>query len=113
MMTFRTGRRNFFLAIAIFCTFLPYLVAARETQHSHMPKDGYVPNASTAISIAEAVLVPIYGKEQIEKQKPLNATLSEGVWMVSGTLPEGMMGGVAEIEISRQSGKILRVTHGK
>jgi hypothetical protein len=31
----------------------------------YVPKDGFVPDAKTAIAIAEAVLKPIYGAEQI------------------------------------------------
>lgn len=112
-MTLRTGQRNFLSAMTILCALLPYMVAAREMQHTYTPSDGYVPNAITAISIAEAVLIPIYGKEEIERQKPLQATLTEGIWKVRGTLPEEMMGGVAEVDISKRSGEILRVTHGK
>jgi hypothetical protein len=38
--------------------------------HSAAPKDGFVPNEQTAIQIAVAVWTPIYGKENIERQKP-------------------------------------------
>lgn len=37
------------------------------------PKDGYVPNAATAIVIAEAVLVPIYGQVEVLRDRPYRA----------------------------------------
>jgi hypothetical protein len=80
---------------------------------SYQPKNGYVPDEQTAISIAVAVWIPIYGKEQIESQKPFKATLKDGVWMVTGTLPEGYVGGTAVAEISQADGCILRVMHYK
>jgi hypothetical protein len=72
----------------------------------------YVPNKETAIKIAEAILYAIYG-ENIYKQKPFIVTLDNEVWMVEGSLPKGMKGGVAYIEIQKKDCKILKVTHGK
>ena len=84
-----------------------------EGKHSYVPDGGYVPDAETALKIAEAVLIPIYGKETIDNEKPFEAELKGDIWYVSGRLPEGLLGGVAEIEINKNDGKILRVTHGK
>ncbi|MGV3618746.1 MAG: YbbC/YhhH family protein [Fimbriimonas sp.] len=85
---------------------------------------GVVPDAKTARAIAEAVWTPIYGSERIQRQKPLSVRLSDGVWVVSGTLrgrsdgcgprrAVGMRGGTAYAEISKLDGRILRITHGK
>ena len=82
-------------------------------EQSFKPKDGFVPTEETATRIAEAVWLPIYGKETIEQEKPFQAKLSNGVWTVTGTLPEGHLGGVALAEISKENGAILRVIHGK
>ncbi len=76
-------------------------------------RTGFVPDAVTAIAIAEAILSPIYGKATIESERPLTATLSKGIWTVTGTLCEGCDGGVALIEISKANAKIIRVSHGK
>ena len=38
--------------------------------NSYEPRKGYVPDVQTAIAIAVAVWIPIYGKEQIENEKP-------------------------------------------
>lgn len=75
------------------------------------PPKGFVPDERTAISIAVAVWTPIYGKEQIDSEKPFKASLKGGVWTVTGTLPEGFDGGTAIAEISQESGCILRVIH--
>src|SRR3989338_6827297 len=84
-----------------------------EGKHSFMPASGFVPNEETAIKIAEAVWLPIYGKEVVDREKPFKATFEGDLWHVEGSLPEGWKGGVAEIEINKSDGKVLRVTHGK
>jgi len=81
-------------------------------KHSCKPETGYVPDEATAIKIAEAVWYPIYGKE-INNEKPFKAMLKDGTWIVTGSLPEGRLGGVAIAEISKNDGRILRVSHGK
>ncbi|HWG19814.1 MAG TPA: NTF2 fold immunity protein [Terracidiphilus sp.] len=65
------------------------------------------------VRIAEAILIPIYGEEQIKSELPLSAVLKDNVWIVTGRLAEGMAGGVAEVRISKMTGEILGVTHGK
>jgi hypothetical protein len=77
------------------------------------PKDGFVPDESTAIKIAVAVWEPIYGRERIEQQKPYRAYLTDGIWTVTGTLDEddAEFGGVAYAEIAKADGRIIRVFH--
>jgi hypothetical protein len=81
------------------------------TQANYKPEEGYVPDEETAIAIAVAVWNPIYGKKQIESEKPYHASLKNGVWTVTGSLPEGSDGGTAIAEISKDNGRILRVIH--
>jgi hypothetical protein len=82
-------------------------------QHSYVPDEGFVPNQTTAAILAEAILKPIYGEDSIDKQKPFKILLKNNIWIVTGTLPKGLMGGVAIIEISKKDAKVLRVSHGK
>lgn len=89
------------------------MYASGEKQHSFEPKEGFVPDEGTAIRIAEIVLIPIYGEEKIKSERPFRATLKNGIWTVEGTLPQGFLGGVAIIEISKRDARILRVSHGK
>ena len=77
------------------------------------PKEGYVPDEETAISIALAVWKPIYGPAAIARQAPYTAKLQDGEWFVTGTLPVGVLGGTAVAVISKRDGTILQVFHGK
>jgi hypothetical protein len=88
-------------------------LAGGRARHNVKPKGGYVPDAKTAIAIAVAVWGPIYGEDQIAKEKPYQARLTKGVWTVEGSLPEGWLGGVALAEIAEDNGRVLRVSHGK
>lgn len=54
----------------------------RKNLSGYIPKTGFVPNAATAIKIAEAVLFPIYGKstfssKSVVLQSVHSASLSE------------------------------------
>jgi hypothetical protein len=72
--------------------------------------NGFVPNQETAIKIAEAIWLPIYGKE-IYSKKPFKVTLqNDSIWIVEGTLNRGK-GGVPYIEIQKKDCKILKVIH--
>lgn len=83
------------------------------TAGSYTPKSGFVPDKATAVRVAEAVLVPIYGAKQIASERPFSAELDGNVWIVTGHLPEGWTGGVAEIKISKMTCQVISVTHGK
>ena len=101
-------------SVLSFCfLFLLVIFLHAESKHNVLPSNGYVPDAKTAIRIAEAVWIPIYGEETLADEKPFVAILEEGVWYVHGTLPVGSLGGTAEAEIDAVSGKILRVSHGE
>jgi len=82
-------------------------VATTFAQTPVPPKNGYVPDAATAIKIAVAVWTPIYGERQIADEKPYRATLKDGVWTVEGSMPPNL------IEIAKSDGRILRVEHGE
>jgi hypothetical protein len=71
--------------------------------------DGYVPNNETAIRIAEAIWLPIYGNE-IYEYKPFKATLNGDVWEVTGTL-HTKLGGTPFAAIQKRDAKIINVTH--
>ena len=78
------------------------------------PKDGFVPDAKTAIKIAVAVWEPIYGEKKITGEKPFRARLlTNAVWKVEGSLPPDTMGGVATAFIAKDDGRIIHVYHTK
>ena len=92
---------------------IPMFCYSQTIRPTYQPKDGFVPDAATAIAIAQAVWEPIYGREQIAHEKPFTAVLHNGIWRVEGSLPKGTFGGVAIAEISKKDGRILGVIHGK
>jgi hypothetical protein len=90
-----------------------------ERSGTDVPAEGYVPDSTTAVRIAEAVLTPIYSAAQLTTERPFGARLSNGIWTVLGTLPptgrpgEERVGGVAVVKLCKADGRILLVTHEK
>lgn len=108
------GKRTllFIFVLILLLTATASIIA--DSKHNYKPKEGYVPDEKTAIRIAVAVWIPIYGEKKIEGEKPYHAKLDKGIWTVEGSLPAGnWVGGVAEAEIAKDNGCILRVSHGK
>ena len=86
---------------------------AIDGRHHFIPSAGMVPDSATAVRIAEAVLVPIYGQAVVDQQRPFKAMLADSVWIVNGTIPPNHVGGVAEVELLKRDGRVLRVSHGQ
>src|SRR4051812_4781758 len=82
-------------------------------QPGYVPPKGYVPDAATAIAIARAVLIPIYGAKTIAEEEPLTATRRGNIWRVDGTMNcrPRCVGGVAELRLSAKDGRILYLMH--
>ena len=107
----------------LFSLLLLTVIAPCQTASSYKLTSGFVPDSKTAIAVAEAVLIPVYGKEHVEDERPFTATLKHDVWIVEGTLycPDGKgemkttdcSGGVAVVKISKSDGRILYMLHGK
>ncbi len=117
LRSFGDATRHMKSIIFIFCVFYfiaASLFAADKPKHNAMPREaGVVPNDATAIKIAVAVWEPIYGADNIARQKPFRATFAAGVWTVTGSLQKHMVGGVALAEIAKTDGRILRISHGR
>jgi NTF2 fold immunity protein of polymorphic toxin system component len=77
------------------------------------PPEGFVPDAETAAKISEVVLIRLFGEANTDMERPLVATLKDGIWTVVGTMPPHHLGGVAELHISKKDGKILFMAHGQ
>lgn len=104
---------------ALFCVFLTATLA---NDQNYKPRSGFVPDSATALKIAEAVLIPVYGEKQIQSEQPFTAKLKDGVWIVSGTLPcperkvdatISCKGGVAVVQISKDDAHIISMAHYK
>jgi ATP-dependent Clp protease ATP-binding subunit ClpA len=57
-----------------------------------LPTRVWVPDSATALRIAEAVLIPIVGGEQVEKGRPFGAELRGDTWFVRSTREDGKSG---------------------
>ena len=82
------------------------------------PVQACVPDEKTAVRIAEAVLIPVYGEKHIKSERPFTARLEGDRWVVQGSLPKAkpgelIVGGTAMAEINKQDGRILAVYHLK
>ena len=101
------------------------LQTSAAAQKSKQRADIRIGDAAAAINTAEPALVRVYGKRKIDDEKPLKASLENGVWHVYGTLccsdgkgkrtcEEGRcLGGVASAKVRQSDGKILSITHTK
>jgi NTF2 fold immunity protein len=124
-------RKTLFLALLLI------VVAAsgqsRNSERGVAPASGFVPDGPTAIKIAEAVLVPVYGEEKMTSERPFHAELSGDVWSVGGTIPCNMpadqpttrvearpgitfkklpcLEGAAIVRISKTDGRVVFMTH--
>ena len=117
-----TTGSNMKLSIALKMILLLTSLVFSQLNIGYAPPAGYVPDAKTAVNIAEAVLVPVYGKKQIESEHPFTATLKDGVWTVAGTLrclggKGGVStlcdGGVAVVRMAKQDARIVYMLHGQ
>ena len=83
-------------------------------QRGYFPLNGFVQKEETAIRIAEAVWLEIYG-DSIYTKIPFVAKYNviAGYWEVEGTLAENMVGGVPYAHIRKKDGKVLYVLHSR
>jgi len=81
----------------------------KKPEGTSLPSRGVVPNEITAVKIAEAVFLPIFGEEEVAKYRPYEAILKDGVWTVFGTLKPGSRGGTPTLTIQKIDAKVLDV----
>lgn len=65
------------------------------------------------VNVAEKVLIPIYGEESIKGEQPYRIKKYKEKWIVTGSLPEGSVGGVFEIVINAETSQVESLIHGK
>lgn len=75
---------------------------------------GFVSDSKELLKKVEVIWIKQYG-ERIKDQKPYQVFYDEanGIWLVHGTLRSNMMGGVANILVDNDTGKVLAVWHDK
>jgi NTF2 fold immunity protein len=109
---------------AVLVAFLS-IAATLSAQDSQLASTIRVPDAAAAVKIAEPALIKVYGKREINYEKPLRAVLHDGVWNVYGTVccpdQKGQrigevgkcLGGGVAAKIRPSDGKILSISHAK
>lgn len=90
------------------------LALSKKTQHNVVDnKNAIIKDSSTAINVAEPILFNIYGKQNIESEKPYETYKIGNYWVIAGTLPEDALGGTFLIIIDARNSEVLKITHGK
>ena len=75
--------------------------------------DTLIKNKEMAISIAEPILMNLYGKAVIADEKPYECYSIDGYWFIGGTLPKNHTGSVFEMIMSAKDGRIIKIMHGQ
>jgi len=83
------------------------------TLHNVIGTTPIITDSTKAVKFAELVLFDIYGKDNIDSQKPYDIFHIGNYWLVSGILPKGYLGGTFLIIIDSRNCQIIRLTHGK
>ncbi len=72
-----------------------------------------IPDAQTALDVALILAKKVYGKEQIEREKPYQVIKRGKYWTVGGSLPKYSVGGVFIVTLKAENGKVVEFYHGK
>jgi len=75
---------------------------------------GSISDEKDLLEKVEVILIENYG-ERIKNEKPYRVSYDKvnGIWLVQGTLHPNEMGGVANILVEGNTGKVLAMWHGK
>ena len=75
---------------------------------------GFISDSKDLLKKVEVIWINKYG-ERIKDQKPYQVFYDEknSIWLVQGTLRTNMMGGVANILVDNNTGKVLAIWHDK
>jgi hypothetical protein len=94
--------------------FVLYLILSLSIHaQKSIPKRDLVPDKETAIKIAKAIWLPIYGNK-IDKFSTFKADLTnDNIWIVKGVRKELSAGGEPVIYIRKKDCKIIDVYHTK
>ena len=109
---------RFLRSVAIIATAIGMLLVSAAQEQPAQARD-FVPDEATAVRIAEAVFIPIYGEKHMRSERPFHARLDGDYWIISGSLPKPeskdylVVGGTMMAEINRKTGEIRSVYHLK
>jgi len=65
---------------------VPCLARSQVSYHAAAaPLHGFVPDSATAVRVAIAVWIPLYGEQEVMARQPFVASLEDSVWIVTGS----------------------------
>ena len=81
------------------------------------PPAGFVPDEVTAVKVAEAIWLPLFGKDIYESWPFTAKLIGDSVWVVEGTLPSPRpgyvtIGAIPHAEIRKKDCRVLLVYFG-
>ena len=79
---------------------------------SYRPTNGYLPDEKTAIQVAKAILISVYGEVTVKNEEPFTASLEGNIWTVKGAV-RPYPSGNAEVKLSKTDGAVLFLTHSQ
>ena len=90
------------------------LALSKQSQHNVIDNETLIlKDSSIAVSVAEPILFQLYGKENIESEKPYEIHFIKNYWLITGTLPQDSVGGTFMIILDAKNAQIIKITHGK
>jgi len=75
----------------------------------NLPRAGVVPDEQTAVRIAEAIWITIYGEDRVAAQKPFKTELKANIWIVSGAATDET---ALHVFILKPNGAVMAVGEG-
>ena len=76
-----------------------------------IPQAGLIPDEETAKAVAQAIAVPIWGRQTVISELPLMAGLKGNIWTVIGAPPVRGAGGELIIQLDKRTGAVLSILH--
>ncbi|MBE6713384.1 MAG: hypothetical protein E7580_07705 [Ruminococcaceae bacterium] len=90
-------------------------------ENEYFPKEdvpgplGFIDSPQTAKEMAEIVFLKVYGEKTVQNRKPFSVSFDEEnqVYLIQGTLPDNIQGGIPEVLIRKSDGKVIAVWNYK
>ncbi|NIZ19189.1 NTF2 fold immunity protein [Entomospira culicis] len=77
---------------------------------AQVKRDGYLYDQPLALAVARLIWVDVYG-QRVLNQEPFRASQQAKIWLIRGSLPTGMDGGVPYLRLRQSDGMILGHRH--
>jgi hypothetical protein len=102
------------IILITFCSILVSFAFAQGNQNAKTSPFAVIQDSVTAIKVAEAILLPMYGEKNFKQYLPLRAYLKEErIWVVESSNKYEFLGSTPNIELQRSDCKVLKIAKGK